>query len=199
MGAFLRRLIALLQRRQLDRDLDDELAIHLAMRNDERSRSRAAFGSVMRAKEEARDAWMFASLEAVLRDVRFAYRSWRRTPGVAIVAAVTLACGIAVANTTFAIVNGALIRGFPFTAPERLVHLGFKPPRAEYGSVSVAEYRDLQALRSLRLAAYTSASLTIADEGHVPERLQATYLSAQGFELLGMAAVMGRTVQTERA
>ena len=109
----------------------------------------------------------------------------------------TLACGIAVANTTFAIVNGALIRGLPFATPERLVHLGFKPPRAVYGSVSFAEYRDLQVVRSLRLAAYAPAALTIADERHAPERFQGTYVSALGFELLGIAPIVGRGLQVE--
>jgi len=194
---FARRLRVLLNRRRLDRDLEDELGFHLAMRNDEPLPKGAAFGSVLRAKEEAREAWLFGSLEVLLRDVWFAYRSWRRTPGVALVAAITLACGLAVANTTFAIVNGALVRGLPFSTPERLVHVGFKPPRAEYGSASFAEYRDLQAIRSIRLAAYAPASVTIADEGHLPERLQATYLAATGFKLLGIEAVAGRGVQVE--
>jgi predicted permease len=196
LTAFVRRLLALLHRNRFERDLDDELAFHLAMRSSQQM-PHGAFGSVLRVKEEAREAWMFTSLEGVLTDVRFAYRAWRRSPGVALVAMIALASGIAVANTTFAIVNGALMHGLPFSTPERLVHVGFKPARAEYGTASFAEYRDLQAIRSLRLAAYAPAALTIAEEGHVPERLQATYVSAQGFELLGIEAVAGRGVQAE--
>jgi predicted permease len=194
LTAFLNRLRALFRRTRLDRDLDDELAFHLAMRKDEQARKGVAFGNVLQVKEQAREAWAFASIEAVLRDVQFACRSWRRSPGSALVAIATLACGIAVANTTFAIVNGALIRGLPFATPERLVHLGFKPPRADYGSVSFAEFCDLQVVRSLRLAAYAAASLTIADEDHVPERLQGTYVSAYGFDMLGIEAIAGRGV-----
>ena len=191
-NSFAHRLRVLLNRRRLDRDLEDELAFHLAMRNDGQSRERAAFGSVLRVKEQAREVWTFASLEAILQDVRFAARSWRRSPSMALVTAATLACGIAAANTTFAIVNGALIRGLHFAQPERLVHLGFKPTRADYGSVSFPEYQDLAALRTLRIAAYAPASATIADDRRTPERLQGTYVSAAGFELLGIEAVVGR-------
>jgi hypothetical protein len=106
---------------------------------------------------------MFGSLERVIRDVRFANRSWRRTPAVALVATITLAAGITVANTTFAIVNGARMHRLPFSTPERLVHVGFKPLRAEY----------------------------------VPERLQATYVSALGYELLGIKTVAGRGIRVE--
>ena len=197
MGAFVRRLMALFRRRRLDRDLDDELAFHLAMRRTVRAERSVSFGSVLRVKEQAREVWTFASLEAVLQDVRFAARTWLRSPIMALAIAATLACGIAAANTTFAIVNGALIRGLRFAHPERLVHLGFKPPRAEYGSVSFPEYQDLTALRTLRLAAYAPASATIADDRRAPERLEGTYVSAAGFELLGIEAAVGRRLLPE--
>jgi predicted permease len=208
MGAFLRRFLALFRRRRLDRDLDDEIAFHLAMRQlDEASRgidardarleSRRRFGGVLRIKEESRQAWTLVWLESVLQDIRFACRRWRQAPGFALVAIITLACGIAVANTTFAIVNAALVRRLPFASPERLVHLGFKSPRAAYGSVSLAEYLDLQVVRSVRLAAYTTSSLTISEEGQVPERLQGTHLSGHGLELLGIEAIAGRGLRIE--
>ena len=80
MGAFVRRLMALFRRRRLDRDLDDELAFHLAMRRTVHADPSVSFGSVLRVKEQAREVWTFASLAAVLQDVRFAARTWRRSP-----------------------------------------------------------------------------------------------------------------------
>jgi putative ABC transport system permease protein len=208
LKSFLRRLGAVFRRGRLERDLDDELAFHLAMRQEEQARlgkgpnqaaldSRRQFGSVLRVSEQARDAWMVAWIDAIHQDLRHGWRSLRRSPGFLAVAVITLSCGIAVANTTFAIVNAPLVRGVPFERPERLVHLGFKAPRSEYGNVSLLEYRDLQALRSLRLAAYDNAPMTLGEDSRAPERLEGTYVSAQGLELIGIQPVLGRTFLSE--
>jgi putative ABC transport system permease protein len=204
----LRRAIALFRQRRIDRDLDDELAFHVAMRRADhihqgvapadvdRTASRQ-FGNVLRTKERTRDVWMFTWFDAVSQDVRHGWRAMQRSPGFLSVAVLTLSCGIAVANTTFAIVNAGLVRGIPFAVLERLVHLGFTRAGADYGNVSFPEYRELQALQSLRVAAYHSDSMTLADKGHAPERLEGAYVSAAGFELLGIQPVAGRTFLRE--
>jgi putative ABC transport system permease protein len=105
MGAFLRRLIALFRRRRLDRDLDDELAFHLAMRQEDQRRqgvtaaeadltTRRQFGSVLRVKEQSRNAWLFAWLDSVGQDVRVSFRGLRRAPGFSVIAVPALALGI---------------------------------------------------------------------------------------------------------
>ena len=72
--AFLYRLRAVVHRRRLDRDLDDELAFHLAMKRNELAQagvpepSRAAavrFGSVSGRREEVRDMWTFPTIESL--------------------------------------------------------------------------------------------------------------------------------------
>src|SRR5437762_2247290 len=79
LGAFYRRLLGLAHRRRLERDLDDELAFHLAMRETEHRESglpqdrarvaaRRQFGSVTLLKEQARDAWTFPSFESWVQD-----------------------------------------------------------------------------------------------------------------------------------
>ena len=96
----IRRLVALLQGRRLERDLDDELAFHLAMRQEAQNRqgvpakdalnaSLRHFGGVLRVKEQSRDAWVFRWLESVLQDVQFALRGLRRAPGFSAVALVS--------------------------------------------------------------------------------------------------------------
>ena len=73
------RLRALLRRRRLEQDLDDELAFHLSMRErdhlaegaDPRSAVKSArrqFGNVTRAREQMRDAWVFLWLEQAVQD-----------------------------------------------------------------------------------------------------------------------------------
>ena len=62
---------ALWKRRQLERDLDDELAFHLAMRGES---GRRRFGNVELVKEDLRDQWTFRAIENFWRDLRYAGR-----------------------------------------------------------------------------------------------------------------------------
>src|SRR5437763_879494 len=83
------RVKALFQTKQLDRDLEDELAFHLAMREEKnrergiegeeaRYAARRHFGNVTRIKEACREAWMFVSLESTWRELGYGARA----PGV---------------------------------------------------------------------------------------------------------------------
>ena len=62
-------------------------------------------------------------MDALLRDLRFAFRSLRRSPGLVAVATLSLALGIAVNVTIFAAVAILLLRPLPFAEPDRLVQL----------------------------------------------------------------------------
>jgi hypothetical protein len=134
MGASFRRLLALFRRDRLERDLEDEVAFHLAMRGEERVQqglpanqairaSRREFGNVLRVKEQSGDAWLFCWLESVLQDVRFATRTLRKSPGFTAAAALTLGLGIGATTILFSIAYGVLMKPLPWADADRLVRV----------------------------------------------------------------------------
>src|SRR5258706_342027 len=109
------RLKALVKRRQLDRDLQDELSFHLAMREhkylnaglqpaEAHTQAHHQLGNAGLIKETCREMWTFMSLEILLQDLRYAMRSLTKNRGFAAVAVLSLALGIAVNSTVFSII-----------------------------------------------------------------------------------------------
>src|ERR1700691_2337719 len=94
------RVKALVKRRRLDRDLEEELRFHLEMR-EEKSRAegiaqedapaaaRRRFGNVTLLKEVCREMWTFSSVETLWQDVRFGARMLAKAPVLTGIIAVT--------------------------------------------------------------------------------------------------------------
>src|ERR1700681_1050880 len=110
------RVSAILRRSQLNAEMDDELRSHIQLRADDLERSgvpraeaerraRIEFGGREKYKEESREALGGNFFESVFRDLRFAIRVLRKSPGFAIVAIVTLAVAIGANAVVFAVLN----------------------------------------------------------------------------------------------
>lgn len=83
MRKFTKRLRALWRRRQLDRDLEDELSFHVAVSAEESgdlSIARRRLGNFAAVKENCRDLWAFTSLESWWQDPRHAFRTLASNP-----------------------------------------------------------------------------------------------------------------------
>ena len=129
-------------RKQIDRDIDDELAFHLDMvaaelvaagvpEPEARERSRRQFGDLEWARRNLR--WEEQGLERgprrgdlggeLRQDLAFALRQLRRAPGFAIVAVLTLGLGIGATTAIFSVVDGVLLRPLPYARADAIVRL----------------------------------------------------------------------------
>ncbi len=199
------RLRSLLRRRQLERDLQDELAFHLAMReeqlrasgaSDARQRARRRFGNVTIIREELRERWAFAPrASSVIQDLSYAARTFRHSPGFAVVVVLTLGLGLGANTAFFSVVNAALLRPLGYADEHRLVavHEAFPDSHIERWPFSALDFEDLQRHQDAfeGVAAYRATSFELS--GEAPDRVQGAKVSASLFRTLGVNSVIGRT------
>src|SRR5580704_8384559 len=134
MKVLWRRLLALFRRDSIDRDLDEELQFHLAIKARESGdtfSARRALGNPLLLRERARDAWGWRFLDELAQDIRYALRGVRRSPGFALAAILTLALAIGANCLMFSVADATLFRPFTFRDPDRLVYIWSKTPQAD--------------------------------------------------------------------
>jgi predicted permease len=136
-------------------------------------------------------------MDFLLRELRFALRQLRKSPGFTLTAVLTLAFGIGATAAIFSIVEGVLLRPLPFANPTQLVTLGDRLEGVEYDDDSsgvtapgVRIYiRDTTAFSSL--GGYTNATYELSGAGD-PATINASRLTASMFPTLGVSALTGR-------
>lgn len=118
------RTKTLMRRRQLEADLDDELAFHKVMRESNRTaEGTRRFGNVTQLKEQCREQWTFPLVESILDDVRYALRRVGKTPAFSIIAIVLMGLGIGANTAIFSLIDAVMLRSLPVRHPEELVHV----------------------------------------------------------------------------
>jgi len=133
----------------------------------------------------------------VLRELRYALRQLRRSPGFTLTAALTLALGIGATTAIFSIVEGVLLRPLPFPDPSRLVVLADIVEGVNYGgdtpgvtAPGVRLYmRDTSAFSGL--GSYQSSTYELSGAGD-PVQIGGARLTANIFPVLGVSPLMGR-------
>jgi predicted permease len=211
LPTFWRRLIALIRRRRLDRDLDEELAFHLAMREadyrergagaaDARDAARRRFGRVAYLKEQCRDMWTFHPLETLGQDVRYAVRTLRKAPGFTFVAVFALAVGIGGNTAIFSLIAVARAGALPYRDADRLVEVWgtVQRTKVERRGASYPDYADWRAQSTSfeDMAAFDGQLMTLSG-GDEPERINTEFVSAPYFSLLGISPSRGRVFQPD--
>ena len=130
-----RRLRALFSKAAVDREMDDEMRLHLVLESEDlvrggvspaeaARRARLAFGAVEAYKEQAREGRGVNVLDDLVRDARYAASALRRSPGFAVTTIATLAIGIGATTLVFSAVNAIFLRRLPVRDPSRVFVVG---------------------------------------------------------------------------
>jgi len=126
------RLYEFLRPRRSERELQRELAAHLALLEEDflrrglspdqaRLAARRRFGGVEQAKDRHRDERSFVWLEDARRDLRHAVRTLRRAPGFTVAIVLTLAAGIGANTAMFTVIDGVVLRPLGYPGADRIV------------------------------------------------------------------------------
>ena len=200
-----RRLRTLLRTRHFEQELDEELSFHLEMQtrwhesqgmDPAAARALAAreFGGETRFKEAVRDARGLSWADDLSRDVRFAARSYRRTPGFTVVSLLTLALGIGTTTAAFSIIDAVLIRPLPYPESDRIVTLSGRDSLAnDIRTVSAPTFHDWrEQSRSFEaMALYATARRGVVS-GDGAMYVETATVSSDFFRVMRLPAVMGR-------
>jgi putative ABC transport system permease protein len=201
------RVLGTLRPRRRDRELEEELRLHLELATrDARRRGQTAgdavraarirAGGVSQAMDALRDQRGLPSIDALVRDLRFGARMLTKDRWITLAAVVALAVGIAANNTVFTIVNALLLRDLPFDEPDRVVAIGARAGNARTlnAGVSYADFQDWRAAVQTfdGLGAMRETTMNIGEDRVAPERFVGSYISANALGLVGQRPILGR-------
>jgi putative ABC transport system permease protein len=193
--------------------LQREIASHIEMQTDEYVRqgmspsdaaraARLKFGSLESVKETYRDERRLPFFELVGQDLRYAFRGMRRSPGLAIVAILSLAIGIGANTAIFSVVNGVLLRALPYKETGRLFAVREAVLNSDLSSnpanpLHIREWKkqcpSLESVAAVRLTAF---SLLANGES---EQIQGARIDPELFATLGLEPHLGRTFGPDEA
>jgi putative ABC transport system permease protein len=132
----------------------------------------------------------------LMQDVRYAVRSLLKNRGFTAIAVACLALGIGVNSTIFSVVDGVILRPYPYPDADQIIVVSSTNQKegVTRGGVSYADFKDLRDASSTiqTMAAFTERSLTIADGSSDPERFLGSPASWTLFHLLGTPPIEGR-------
>src|SRR5215467_13635168 len=201
-----RRIRMLLRRRQFDADLEQEMRLHLELRqleqvesgmtvDDARAAARRQFGGTTYLKEESHIVWGWEWLENLARDARYGLRTLRKSAGFTAVAVLTLGLGIGANSAILSVINGVLFKPLPYLHADELIDLNHTAPGVNFPDTYPAPflyftYREQgQSFQSVGLYRWDFRTVTGLTE---PVEAQCLNVTAEVLPMLGVQAELGR-------
>jgi len=213
-GEIKRRIQVLLHRDQSQRELDEEMQLHLDLRQQQRQdaglapdaarrSARRAFGNTTRIQEKSRMTWGSEWMESLWQDISYGMRSMLRSPALTVVALLSLALGIGANTAIFSFLDAIVLRSLPVKDPGQLVLLGLGDDSGEtddYGSTVLYSYPFFQQFKQKNevfsdvatVLSFGGDAYGTVDGRDQMERMMVDTVSGSFFQTLGVEPFLGR-------
>ena len=198
----LRRFTNLFRRSAIDRDIADELQSHIDLRIESNLASGMSpaqaqreallrFGNRAITKERVIASDTTLTLAGLTRDIRYAARQIRRSPGFALTAIVTLALGIGANVIVFGVLNAMILHPLNIPEPDRLMQLANERPGDD--NQSYPDFLDYKRRNSVfsDMAAYRMEAVGLSYQGSA-QKTWDFEVSTNYFDMLGIQPQIGR-------
>ena len=217
------RFRCLWHRRRKDAELDEEIRFHLAEEAEERidggkppeqahAEARRDFGNVVLTRELTREAWGWAPVERLLRDIRAAFRMMRHNSGYTCAVVLTLALGIGLNAPMYEMLSRLFLQAPPHIEDPDGVHRLWVSERDDSenrgsftGPAVVRDHMQWPEFSALTddnapidtIAGYTAPRFTPNGHGQTAENLRVSWVTGEFLDLLGVKPANGRLIGPE--
>jgi predicted permease len=206
LSDLLYRLRALFRGKEMNAEVDDELRYHLEREaekyrrcgissEDAARRARLAFGGRTQVEQQCRDSRGTKFVEDLLQDLRYAIRSFAKTPGLSSLIVLSLAIGIGANTAIFSVTSTLLLKPLPYPQPDRIAILWLRSPGIGIPQdwPSPGQYHDIVSQNHV----FEDTALAVGSSFILAERSKA--IKVDGIEatssllpMLGAKAMLGR-------
>ncbi len=204
------RLRSLLRRAAVERELDQELQLHLereiaknigcGMSENEATRmAKMDLGGLEQIKEESRDARGLSFLEPTISDLRYAFRILRKSSSFTTVAVLSLALGVGANTAIFQLIDAIRLRTLPVNNPQNLAEIhvadmsGARGAQQRENAITYPIWEQIQKRQEAfsGVFAWTDTEFNLSPKGEV-RSVAGLWVSGDFFKVLGIRPVMGR-------
>ena len=140
---------------------------------------------------------MWTFLDQVSQDIRFGIRSLTKSPGLTVIAVVSLALGIGATTAIYSVVHGVVLNPFPYKDVDNLMSVkvwdpGARGYRTGYTTDQFLEIEERNSIFEGTIASTISDVLWTSDGE--PQRLRGNYVTTRTFSVMGVPPVLGRAI-----
>ena len=217
------RLRSIWHRPQKDAELDEEIRFHLAAEAEERidaglapeqahAEAQRDFGNVLLTRELTREAWGWAPVERLLKDIGSAFRMMRRNTGYTCAVVLTMALGIGLNAPMYEMLSRLFLEAPPHVEDPESVHRlwlserhdpedrgSFTGPASTRDWMQWPEFSALTAGNTAigAVAGYRAPRFTTNGRGQTAENLRVSWVTGEFLDLLGVEPALGRLIGSE--
>jgi predicted permease len=207
-------------RPRFDAELEEEIQYHLAMRAQDYRQTgmsdreaaveaRRALGNSLQVRERMRDMDVAEWADSAVKDVRYAARQMVRSPGLTLVAILSLALGIGANTGIFSLLNAIVLSTLPVRNPGELVILSDPDSSGvavgsntgERNLLTYAEFEQLRKRLHVFDGMFASESSVSRYDGRINggsrQEMRARLVTGGFFDVLGVSPVLGRFFMPE--